>query len=279
MIESVLKDVEAVQQIDAVPTILEVVTQSTGLGFVAVVRVTDRRWVACAVRDEISFGILPGGELQLSTTVCRDVAASRMPVAVNDVIRDGTYCNHAAPARHGFRSFVAVPLVLAGGEVFGTLFACSREPADMNTPQTLGMFSLFADLISQHLNSDRRETAERVARDVAAERLERLQSVIESASDYAVISIDLAGRIDGWSTGAVGTFGWTETEAIGKLFDLIWTARDGSDGAPARELKCARDAGMCPDNRWHVRRGTAGRSSSSERAGRCTTRRGRSAVT
>jgi hypothetical protein len=42
--------------------------RTTGLGFAAVARVTDQRWIACAVRDEISFGLQPGGALKVATT-------------------------------------------------------------------------------------------------------------------------------------------------------------------------------------------------------------------
>jgi hypothetical protein len=39
-------DVAAVGRVDAVPTILEVVCRTTGMGFAAVARVTEDRWVA-----------------------------------------------------------------------------------------------------------------------------------------------------------------------------------------------------------------------------------------
>ena len=55
-------DVTLIGEIDAVPTILEVCCRTTGMGFVAIARVTEDRWVACAVRDEIAFGLQPGGE-------------------------------------------------------------------------------------------------------------------------------------------------------------------------------------------------------------------------
>jgi hypothetical protein len=35
------------------------------MGFAAVARVTEDRWVACAVKDDIAFGLKPGGELDL----------------------------------------------------------------------------------------------------------------------------------------------------------------------------------------------------------------------
>jgi hypothetical protein len=30
--------------------------------FAAVARVTEQRWIACTVRDDIAFGLKPGGE-------------------------------------------------------------------------------------------------------------------------------------------------------------------------------------------------------------------------
>ncbi|MDB5295740.1 MAG: hypothetical protein JWO31_1723 [Phycisphaerales bacterium] len=103
------------------------------------------------------------------------------------------------------------------------------------------------------LSVSRDITAQRVARDAAAERLDRLRSVVESAKDYAVISVAPDGRIDGWSTGAVATFGWAEADAVGQPFDLIWTPEDRSAGSPGRELRVAEDGGVAPDNRWHLR--------------------------
>ena len=54
-------DISAVSKIDAVASILEVICRTTGMGFSAVARVTQDRWVACAVYDEIAFGLRPGG--------------------------------------------------------------------------------------------------------------------------------------------------------------------------------------------------------------------------
>jgi hypothetical protein len=42
-------DVAAVSRIDVAPKILDVVCRTTGMGFAAVARVTEDRWVACAV--------------------------------------------------------------------------------------------------------------------------------------------------------------------------------------------------------------------------------------
>ena len=52
-------DIENVSRIEAVPTILDVVCRTTGMRFAAVARVTEDRWIACSVLDEIDFGLGP----------------------------------------------------------------------------------------------------------------------------------------------------------------------------------------------------------------------------
>ena len=146
-------DIAAVQGIAAVPRILEVVCRSTGMGFAAVARVTEQRWICCAVRDEIAFGLAPGGELDLETTICHEIRQSGEAVIIDSVVDDMAYCGHHTPAQYGFQSYISMPIVLANGAFFGTLCAIDPRPARLNTPQTVGMFKLFAELIATHLDA------------------------------------------------------------------------------------------------------------------------------
>src|ERR1700737_2939387 len=91
-------DVEAVNLIPAVPTILNVVCRTTGMGFAAVARVTEGRWIACSVKDDIQFGLKPGGELDVETTICHEIRQHREPVVINHVAEDKIYCRHQTPA-------------------------------------------------------------------------------------------------------------------------------------------------------------------------------------
>jgi signal transduction histidine kinase len=159
--EPYARDVAAVGRIDAVPRILEVVCRTTGMGFAAVARVTEERWVACAVRDEIAFGLVPGGELDITTTICNEVRAGNELVAIDHVAQDDTYCRHHTPAMYGFQSYISVPIRLADGSFFGTLCAIDPNAARVNTPQTISMFELFADLIAFHLLARDRLVADR----------------------------------------------------------------------------------------------------------------------
>ena len=73
MMTDLSADIIAVQQINAVPKILDAVTRMTGMGFVAVARVTSDRWLCCAVRDSIDFGLVEGSELRVETTICNEI--------------------------------------------------------------------------------------------------------------------------------------------------------------------------------------------------------------
>ena len=152
-------DIAAVQGIAAVPRILEVVCRSTGMGFAAVARVTEQRWVCCAVRDEIEFGLVPGGELEVETTICHEIRQSHEAVVIDNVAADAAYCGHHTPAKYGFQSYISMPIILADGTFFGTLCAIDPRPARLNTPQTVGMFKLFAELIAFHLDVHRKVAA------------------------------------------------------------------------------------------------------------------------
>jgi len=162
--ESVFQaDIDAIQRIDAVPKILEVVCRTTGMGFAAVARVTDERWICCAVRDEIQFGLVPGGELKLETTICHEIRQSRQAVVIDHVAKDEAFCGHHTPAMYGFQSYISMPIVLADGTFFGTLCAIDPRPARLKNPEIVGMFTLFAELIAIHLGAIEKLTANEAA--------------------------------------------------------------------------------------------------------------------
>jgi signal transduction histidine kinase len=154
--ETFADDLDAVARIDAIPKILEVVCRTTGMGFSAVARVTEERWIACAVRDEIEFGLRPGGELQIKTTICDEIRETHQPVVIDHVAEDMNFCEHPTPQMYGFQSYISVPILRPDGRFFGTLCAIDPRPALLNTPETVGMFRLFAELIAFHLDTQER---------------------------------------------------------------------------------------------------------------------------
>jgi signal transduction histidine kinase len=149
-------DIDAIQKIGAVPKILDVAGRLTGMGFVAIARVTSDRWVCCAVRDNVQFGLEAGGELRVETTICNEIRQHGETVVINDVQADGVFCKHPTPAMYGFRSYISAPIVLADGEIWGTLCAIDPQPRDLNKPEVLGSFQLLCELIAAQLELDRR---------------------------------------------------------------------------------------------------------------------------
>jgi signal transduction histidine kinase len=156
MTVDIAAEVNAIQQIGAVPKILDVVGRITGMGFVAVARVTSEQWVCCAVRDSINFGLTEGGELQVETTICNEIRQHGNTVVINDVETDGAFCNHPTPARYGFRSYISAPIVLGDGTIWGTLCAIDPKPRDLGKPEILGSFQLLSELIAAQLELNRR---------------------------------------------------------------------------------------------------------------------------
>lgn len=157
------EDLAAVARIDVVQKILDVVCRSTGMGFAAVARVTDERWLACAVRDGAGLGLIKGSELPLETTLCNQIRRTGELVAFDQASSDDIYRDHPTPKIYGFESYLAVPIRLESGEFFGTLCALDRKPTTVNRPEVIETFRLFADLIAMHLDAFRRYKAHETA--------------------------------------------------------------------------------------------------------------------
>lgn len=155
MSEDFQADIAAVQKIAAVPTILDVVCSTTGMGFAAVARVTEDRWIACQVLDNVHFGLAAGGELKVETTLCHEIRQHRNIVVIDNVAEDPVYAKHHTPAIYGLQSYISVPIVLSDGTFFGTLCAIDPAPHKLSAPSTLATFKLFAELIAHHLEAER----------------------------------------------------------------------------------------------------------------------------
>jgi two-component system CheB/CheR fusion protein len=97
-------------------------------------------------------------------------------------------------------------------------------------------------------------TARRQAEEQARASEARMRMVAESANDYAIITQDEEGRITSWNKGAEQLFGWTADEMAGQPLDRLFTPEDLAAGAPADELRRAREDGRAEDERWHVRK-------------------------
>ncbi|SDR91954.1 GAF domain-containing sensor histidine kinase [Gramella sp. MAR_2010_147] len=147
------EDVQNISQISSIPSMLNVICRTTGMRFAAVARVTDKKWVTCLSQDEIDFGLKPGDELELQTTICNEIRQHTEPVVIDNVPENKKYCNHHTPAKYGFKSYISFPIFRKDGSFFGTLCAIDPEPAKLENQQTYELFQLYTELISFHLET------------------------------------------------------------------------------------------------------------------------------
>jgi PAS domain S-box-containing protein len=83
---------------------------------------------------------------------------------------------------------------------------------------------------------------------------ERVQRLIDSAADYAIVTLDLEGRITGWNEGARAILGYGEAEILGRSGEVFFPAEDRAKGVFVTELCRAMEEGRAPNERWHLRR-------------------------
>lgn len=147
------KDIENVSNIEGIANLLSVVCKVTGMGFAAIARVTDNRWITCLANDNLNFGLRPGDELKVESTICYEIEKSHRAVVISNVAEDAAFCKHHTPIQYGFQSYISVPIILKDNLFFGTLCALDPSPADLDRSEVLMMFELYASMIAVHLNS------------------------------------------------------------------------------------------------------------------------------
>lgn len=160
-------------QIPIVSQLLDVICRTTGMEFSAIARVTEDRWITCTANENNPLNLKAGDELQIETTICDEVRRNDKAVFIDHVNEDPIFKEHPVPKLYGFQSYVSVPIFKQDGSFFGTLCALDPNPAKVTTPEVMGMFHLFANLISFHLQAieDVRSSNARLKEELKISRL------------------------------------------------------------------------------------------------------------
>ncbi|WP_309662780.1 GAF domain-containing protein [Sphingomonas sp.] len=137
--------------------ILRDICATTNMGFAAVARVTEERWIACLVEDRIAFGLDPGGELKIHETICEEIRDSGEAVVIDDVSDDIKWSRHPVPVIYGFKSYCSFPVYLEDGSFFGTLCALDPAPRHVADDDIVAMFTRYAKEVGAILSEARRE--------------------------------------------------------------------------------------------------------------------------
>jgi hypothetical protein len=117
--------VAEVQAISAVPDIMNTLAALTGLRMICVAHVTETTWTACAVMDQLNYGLKPGDPLDVTTTLCEDVRDTGMAIVIDSVDDSPVYREHptrsCTASRAIFRCPCSAPAAPISGRCAGSI--------------------------------------------------------------------------------------------------------------------------------------------------------------
>jgi signal transduction histidine kinase len=189
-------DIATINRISAVPAILQVISELTGLRFAAVARVTEGSWTACAVLDRLDFGLQVGDELDLVSTLCHEIRQGHHSVVIDKASEDPLYRDHHTPRTYQFESYIAVPILRTDGRFFGTICALDPNPASLKSSTILSTMESFARMLALQIEAD-----ENLQRTEAALIKERQTAELREQF-IAVLGHDLRNPLFAISAGA-----------------------------------------------------------------------------
>jgi PAS domain S-box-containing protein len=82
----------------------------------------------------------------------------------------------------------------------------------------------------------------------------RYQLLIDGVKDYALFTVNAAGMVTSWNSGAERLLGYSQADIQGKDFSRFYAPEDLRNGAPRKILEKAARAGWAEDKGWRVRK-------------------------
>ncbi|GJD65836.1 PAS domain S-box protein [Methylobacterium frigidaeris] len=170
------------------------------------------------------------------------------PLLVSDARADARVRQDVARALD-LGSAIHVPIT-RGDAVLGVLKLQSRHARAFGE-RDVGLLRMFAATATAGLT----QVSEASARAAMRAGEARYRAVFESIIDYAIVVMDLDGRVTDWNAGAERILGWTAGEMRGRPADVFFTPEDREAGIPEQEMQAAMTEGAGNDERWHLRKG------------------------
>ncbi|WP_033063819.1 GAF domain-containing sensor histidine kinase [Pseudomonas sp. GM18] len=189
-------DIATISRISAVPAILQVISELTGLRFAAVARVIENTWTTCAVLDQLDFGVQVGDELELISTLSGEIRQGQQSVVIDKASEDPLCRGHQTPRTCPFESYIAVPICRTDGRFFGTLCALDPDPAPLKSSTIQSTMESFARMLALQIEAD-----ENLQRTEAAPIKERKTTELREQF-IAVLGHDLRNPLFAISAGA-----------------------------------------------------------------------------
>jgi len=206
----------------------------------------DRQWF----KSEVGLGVR---ELPLDASICAQAILQRGLFIVPDTEQDPRFADNplVTGAPH-LRFYAGALLETADGHALGTLCVLDYKPRELTAEQQ-DIIKVLAHQIMVNLEL-RRATVEQARLIREHEQAEeRFRLLVQGAEEYALIMLDVDGRIVHWNTGAERIFGIAEQATSGQHVSIIFSPEDRLAGVPAQEVARTLTEGRSDDRRWHVR--------------------------
>ena len=132
-------------------------------------------------------------------------------------------------------------------------FVARRQGQNDSSPITMSLTlqkidsNVFVAVIADVTATAKREFAIRKSE-------ERLHSVLDGVTEYAICTIDVDGFITSWNSAEERLEGYRSDEAVGQRIDMLAPAKSGSASAFKKPLEAARRDGGYEFEAWRVRK-------------------------
>jgi PAS domain S-box-containing protein len=83
---------------------------------------------------------------------------------------------------------------------------------------------------------------------------EKLRLLVTGVKDYAILMLDVEGRVTTWNDGAERIKGYRAEEIIGEHFSKFYTPEAVAEDKPGLELRIATEHGRFEEEGWRVRK-------------------------
>jgi PAS domain S-box-containing protein len=146
----------------------------------------------------------------------------------------------------GLRAEWSSPILGPSGRVLGT-FSTYRTVAGMPTPAEADALATVSQTVA--LVIERHQAARALSEAEARHR-----QILDSAVDYAIVSLDLSGRVTSWNEGAHRILGWSQSEMLGQTLHRVFTPQDLAAHRVELEMALAISEGFASHENWRLRR-------------------------
>jgi len=148
--------------------------------------------------------------------------------------------------KSGLRAVQSTPLLSRSGRLLGMLSTHWRRPRGLSEAEARSL-DVLARQAADLLERTQGKTA-------LAKSETSLRQIIDSAWEYAIITLDPEGMITSWNAGAARLLGYEPGDILGRSGDILFTPEDREQGAPAWERCKALTDGRAANERWHLRK-------------------------